>query len=76
MKSETEKCTRESYALDAVTLAFEILAETLMLSRFASTIQAFYDYECASRALTHVSPMLCKHYRQCGSLDVHSLTAP
>ena len=71
MKSQMEKCTRESHAFDAVTLAFEILAETRMLSRFASTVEAFNNYECASRALTHVSPMLCKHYRQWGSLEVH-----
>ena len=45
MKNETEKCTRESHALDAVALAFEILTETRMLSRFASTVEAFNDYE-------------------------------
>ena len=73
MKSEREKCTRESHALDAATLAFEILAKTRMLGRFASTVEAFNDYECAPRAWRHVSPMLCEHCGQRRSLEVIGL---
>ena len=54
MEGEMEKSTRESHALDAMTLAFQVLAETRMLSRFASTVEALDDYECASRAPRHI----------------------
>jgi len=43
----TRACTWESHALDRMTLAFEVLAETSVLGGFTGAVEAFYDYEGA-----------------------------
>lgn len=46
--------TGESHALDAVTPAFEVLAEAGMLGRFAGAVKSFDDYQGTSLSSGHI----------------------